>query len=51
MMRRLAFAARPIIGVVFIAVGVAILLKFHHVLEIWALDTLPVWFTELSVSI
>ena len=51
MMRRLAVAARPIMGLVFVAVGVAILLKFHHVLEIWALDNLPVWFTELSVSI
>lgn len=51
MMRRFATAARPVMGVVFIAVGVAILLKFHHVLEIWALDNLPVWFTELSVSI
>ncbi|MBT8460466.1 MAG: cytochrome c biogenesis protein CcdA [Boseongicola sp.] len=51
MMRRLAVAARPIMGIVFVVVGVAILLKFHHVLEIWALDNLPVWFTELSVSI
>ncbi|SMX25133.1 cytochrome c biogenesis CcdA family protein [Boseongicola aestuarii] len=51
MMRRFATAARPVMGAVFIAVGVAILLKFHHVLEIWALDNLPVWFTELSVSI
>ena len=51
MLRRFATAARPVMGVVFIAVGVAILLKFHHVLEIWALDNLPVWFTELSVSI
>jgi len=50
-MRRLANAARPVMGVVFIAVGIAILLKFHHVLEIWALDNLPVWLTELSVSI
>ena len=50
-MRRLAVAARPVMGGVFVAVGVAILLKFHHVLEIWAIDYLPVWFTELSVSI
>ena len=51
LMRRLAGSARPIMGVVFVAVGVAILLKFHHYLEFWALETLPAWFTELSVSI
>ena len=51
LMRRLAGSARPIMGVVFVAVGIAILLKFHHYLEFWALETLPAWFTELSVSI
>ncbi len=51
LMRRIATAARPAMGVVFVAVGLAILFKFHHVLEIWALDILPAWFTDLSVSI
>ena len=51
LMRRIAGSARPVMGVVFIAVGVAILLKFHHTLEFWALELLPEWFTELSVSI
>ncbi|MEM9425613.1 MAG: cytochrome c biogenesis CcdA family protein [Pseudomonadota bacterium] len=50
-MRQLAVSARPIMGVAFIAVGVAILFKFHHMLEFWALEYLPEWFTELSVSI
>ena len=50
-MRRIAWSARPIMGGVFIAVGLAILLKFHHTLEFWALELLPEWFTELSVSI
>jgi cytochrome c biogenesis protein CcdA len=50
-MRNLASSARPIMGVVFVAVGLAILFKFHHLAEIWALDNLPAWFTELSVSI
>ena len=50
-MRYLAGSARPIMGAVFIAVGIAILFKFHHYLEFWALETLPEWFTELSVSI
>ncbi len=50
-MRGLAGSARPIMGAVFVAVGTAILFKFHHTLEFWALETLPAWFTELSVSI
>jgi cytochrome c-type biogenesis protein len=50
-MRTLSGSARPIMGAVFVAVGVAILFKFHHTLELWALEYLPAWFTELSVSI
>lgn len=50
-MRSLAGSARPIMGAVFVAVGLAILFKFHHTLEFWALEYLPAWFTELSVSI
>ncbi len=49
LMRRIAEKSRPILGVVFIIVGAAILFKLHHVIEIWALDTLPYWFQDLSV--
>ena len=51
MMRRIAHLARPIMGGVFVAVGLAILFKLHHLAEIWALDTLPAWIIDLSVSI
>lgn len=50
-MRNLATSARPVMGALFIAVGLAILFKLHHVAEIWALENLPDWFTEFSVSI
>ena len=50
-MRAIAQKARPLMGVVFVAVGLAILFKLHHLAEIWALDNLPAWFTDLSVSI
>ena len=50
-MRNLASTARPLMGVIFVAVGLAILFKLHHVAEIWALENLPDWFTEFSVSI
>lgn len=51
LMRRLASSSRPIMGVAFVAVGLAILFKVHHMLEFWALENLPSWLTELSVSI
>jgi len=50
-MRSLASSARPVMGAVFVAVGIGILFKFHHLAEIWALENLPAWLTELSVSI
>ena len=50
-MRRIATVARPVMGAVFIAVGLAILFKFHHVAEIWALENLPAWLVDFSVSI
>ena len=50
-MRGLASSARPILGIVFIAVGVGLLLRVHHIFEIWALDNLPPWLIDLSVSI
>lgn len=50
-MRRLAGTARPIMGAVFVAVGLALYFKLHHVIETWAIQTLPPWLLDLSVSI
>ena len=47
----LATRARPILGAVFVAVGTAIFFQFHHMAEAWALDILPPWLIDLSVSI
>ncbi len=51
LMRRIAARARPILGAVFIAVGLMILFRLHHVIEAWALDVLPYWLTDFSVSL
>jgi cytochrome c biogenesis protein CcdA len=51
MLRSLATRARPILGVVFVAVGVMILFRVHLMLEAWALDVLPYWLTDFSVSL
>lgn len=50
-MHALAERSRPIMGWVLISVGVALLLRLHHVIEIWALDNLPDWLIAFSVSI
>lgn len=50
-LRRLAEVSRPAMGAVFVAVGVAILFRVHHMIEAWALDVLPAWLIDLSVSI
>lgn len=50
-MRAVAQRARPILGVVFVAVGGGILLRVHHMLEYWAIQTLPPWLIDLSVSL
>lgn len=48
-LRRIAEKSKPIMGAIFVAVGLMILLKFHHVLERWALQVLPYWLQDLSV--
>ena len=50
-LRRFAQASRPVMGAVFVFVGVAILLRWHHMAEIWLLDRLPVWLVDLSVAL
>lgn len=50
-MRALASRARPIMGGVFVIVGVGILLRVNHVLEFWAIQLLPAWLIDLSVAL
>lgn len=50
-LHRVASASRPILGGVFLFVGVAILMRWHHMAEIWLLDRMPVWLQDLSVTL
>ncbi|MEM6322129.1 MAG: cytochrome c biogenesis CcdA family protein [Pseudomonadota bacterium] len=50
-MRAIASKSKPILGGVFIVVGVGLLLRVHHMLEFWAIQNLPPWLLELSVSV
>ncbi len=50
-LRRIAAISKPLMGIVFVFVGSAILLKWHHYAEAWALQHLPYWLTDLSVAL
>ncbi len=50
-MRRLVSSAKPIMGAVFLLLGLMILFKFNHVIEGWLLDVLPYWLQDLSVAV
>jgi cytochrome c biogenesis protein CcdA len=50
-LRSLASRARPILGVTFVAVGLALFFNLHHMIEAWLIMTLPAWLTDLSVAL
>jgi cytochrome c-type biogenesis protein len=50
-MRRFAASARPILGGVFLATGLAILFRLHHAVNSWLLSVMPAWLVDLSVSL
>lgn len=50
-LRGLAEKSKPVLGLVFIGVGLMILTRMHHRLEIWAIENLPYWFQDLSVAL
>lgn len=50
-LRGLAERSKPILGVTFIAVGVMLLLRVHHIIEAWALQVMPIWLQDLSVAL
>ncbi|MEM1342840.1 MAG: cytochrome c biogenesis CcdA family protein [Pseudomonadota bacterium] len=50
-MIKFAAAAKPALGAVFILVGTALLLQWHHRVESWLLDIMPYWLQDLSVAL
>jgi cytochrome c-type biogenesis protein len=51
LLRALADRAKPVMGVTFIIVGLALWFGLHHVIDAWLIETLPPWLVDLSVSI
>lgn len=48
---RLSRYAKPVMGAALIAVGLGLWFHLDRAVEFWALETLPAWFTDLSVSL
>ena len=51
LMRRIALRAKPILGGVFLAVGLMLFFNLHHVAEAALLNVLPIWLQDLSVAL
>ena len=49
LLRSLSGNARGLMGLIFVAVGVALLFNLHIMAELWLLDHLPFWLQDLSV--
>ncbi|MEM8538986.1 MAG: cytochrome c biogenesis protein CcdA, partial [Pseudomonadota bacterium] len=49
MLRAISGRARAAMGLIFVAVGLALLFRLHMIAEIWLLDNLPFWLQDLSV--
>ncbi|MEM6304273.1 MAG: cytochrome c biogenesis CcdA family protein [Pseudomonadota bacterium] len=50
-LRGLAERSKPILGVTFVAVGLALFFKVHHMIEAWLLSVMPYWLQDLSVAL
>ncbi len=50
-LRRLAERSKPILGATFVAVGLMLVFKVHHMIEAWAIEVLPYWLQDLSVAL
>ena len=48
-MLNLSNKARPIMGVMLVALGLFIFFSLHHAVEAWAVNALPYWLQDLSV--
>jgi cytochrome c biogenesis protein CcdA len=50
-LRALAHRSKPVLGIAFVTVGMALLFNLHHVIEAWLIGVLPAWLIDLSVAL
>jgi cytochrome c biogenesis protein CcdA len=48
-LRALATHARPAMGAIFLLTGLVLVFELHRPLEVWLIQTLPIWLQDLSV--
>ena len=51
LMRKIAERAKPVMGIVFIAIGLMLLFRINLVVEAWFLNIMPYWLQDFSISI
>jgi len=51
LMRRIASQAKPVMGAVFLAVGLILFFNLHHIVEAWLVRVLPFWLQDLSIAL
>ncbi len=51
LMRSIAERAKPLMGAIFLSVGLMLFFRVHHVIEAWLIGVLPYWLQDFSVSI
>ncbi len=49
LMRAIATRAKPVMGAVFLLVGLMLLFNVHHVIQTWLIRVLPYWLQDLSI--
>ena len=49
--QKIAQVSRPILGATFVVVGLSLYFGVHHMIEFWAIENLPAWLIDLSVTI
>lgn len=49
-LRRVAEWSKPLMGAIFVAVGLALFFQLHHLAEEALLDAMPIWLQDLSIS-
>ncbi|MBN9671777.1 cytochrome c biogenesis CcdA family protein [Roseibium aggregatum] len=48
-LKGLAEKSKPVMGGIFLTVGLLLLFNVHHMIDAWAIGVLPVWLQDLSV--
>jgi cytochrome c-type biogenesis protein len=51
LLRPLAERAKPVMGLTFVVVGLALWFGLNHVIDRWLIENLPTWLIDFSVSI